>query len=1285
MSGVRKFGKCLLYALAGFLGLVLVALGIVILALERVPAYQDEIKARVFRQTGLHVAFTHVSPSLRWYGPELLFDDLELRSHDDHRVLARAASGRIGTDIRQIIRSGDVFAGRIELVSPDLTVVRVGPHSFALAAEIELNRETSAEAITLDDLPAGTLEIRAGRIALQNWNPALPQLLLERVNLVLRRNSDSVGFQVDARLPQVLGGNVAASGVAQGLAPGTTPAWNGNLEANGISFAGWRQLMPDTLGNLNSGEGQLTLNAVGHGVDLAHAQLDFVAHAIETHIDAGVTAKFDEVSGLFTLDHVKDGWTLSGRHVLTRSAQHKDPPSDFDVSWRGGEAGLVELRARASYLRVDALLPLASLLPQHDVRDRLLAVAPTGVWSDAYLELARAAVADPWALRVQARFKEAGTAAIGAFPGFRGLSGELAGNQSGGHVRLDCESLLMAWPAHWLQPVSFDSLKGTLYWKRTPDSLLVASKSIEARNPDGAVHAQAALQIPQDGSSPQLTVVAGVDNGNVASAHFYAPRGVIGAQALAWLDQAFIAGHLSHADVVLQGNLLQFPFRDGGGTFLARATLDGVVLNYADGWPLIEDMAGVAEFRNQGMSMHLTGARTLGLHVSGGEAHFADFKDAELQISAQGDGDALEAIKFLRATPLDALTGGAFSGVDGNGAISGKVELFLPFKDFERRRVLVHAKLGGVSLTRPGLPLVATELRGNFDIDGGPVAFADIRGQLLGGPVRVTAKAPRQRPLMRTQLDLRGSFSGDALRAALGLSPALGLRGAAEWQGTLVIAQPPGQERLLHVSSSLIGIDSQLPDPLRKPPARPLAATLDLDWPASGGTQVAVSLGAVAQFRLAFEPGAGEQRLTHVAVMFGDGDPTFADNQLLNLGGHIERLGLSGWQALLSGDKGARPLSYYLHDARLVVDRVDAIGLSFRKVGVTLSRVTDHWRLALDGPNVDGTVLVPADDVEPWDLQFRHLRADDGDDGASDGPSAATSAAAAEPSVASASSIGPGSVPALKVRIDELNFGDRHLGDVHATVSRAADGVKLDQLTIDSPSFNVKAQGDWHGKEAGTGHLAGTLHSSDVGTTLIQLGYANIMTARTGRLDFNVNWTGAPSAASLRESVGHLQVALDRGQVYGISPGAGRLLGLASVAELPRRLALDFSDLTDKGLAFDTVRGDFELRGGDAYTDNMLLKGPAAEIGLIGRVGLKNRDYDQTAVVTGSVGNSLPLAAFAGGPVIGAAVLLFTQVFKQPLRGLARGYYRITGSWDSPTVERITGAEAAAANAEVAK
>ena len=244
------------------------------------------------------------------------------------------------------------------------------------------------------------------------------------------------------------------------------------------------------------------------------------------------------------------------------------------------------------------------------------------------------------------------------------------------------------------------------------------------------------------------------------------------------------------------------------------------------------------------------------------------------------------------------------------------------------------------------------------------------------------------------------------------------------------------------------------------------------------------------------------------------------------------------------------------------------------------------------------------------------------------------------------------------------------------------DGLSLKELTATSASYGANATGDW--RISGS-RLKGVITSYDVGETMKQLGFAAVLEAKSGDLEFDLNWPGAPTDDPLEQAAGRVKVSLGKGQIVGLKPGAGRVLGLASFSELPRRLALDFSDVTDKGFAFDTVRGDFDLRDGSATTDNVVVKGPAAEIGLIGRVGLKNRDYDQTAVVTGNVSSTLALPAFAAGPIVGGAALLFTQLFKQPLKGLVRGYYRITGTWDNPTVERIKSADAPTAAAEAPK
>jgi uncharacterized protein YhdP len=139
-----------------------------------------------------------------------------------------------------------------------------------------------------------------------------------------------------------------------------------------------------------------------------------------------------------------------------------------------------------------------------------------------------------------------------------------------------------------------------------------------------------------------------------------------------------------------------------------------------------------------------------------------------------------------------------------------------------------------------------------------------------------------------------------------------------------------------------------------------------------------------------------------------------------------------------------------------------------------------------------------------------------------------------------------------------------------------------------------------------------------------------------------------------------------------VEPGAGRVLGLMSFAALPRRLALDFRDVFNKGFVFDEITADFLIADGNAYTDNLKLTGPVADIGLVGRTGLRDRDYRQQAVVTTGPGKMLPTVGLLGGPGVAAALLIFTRIFKKPLEGIGRASYCVTGSWAEPVVERLS-------------
>jgi uncharacterized protein (TIGR02099 family) len=1278
---IRKLGKVLAFSFGGLLLLVLLAMLAVKLALDRAPQYQAEIKEWLHAQTGFHIAFEHVSPAFRWYGPELYFERLELRSKDDQRVLARAAGGRVAADIWQLIRSGKLLAGRIEVDSPNISVVRLSANRFAVASEIELGGEDSSwSSQQLSDLPAGKLVIRHAVLSMQNWNASLPQLTVQNVDVDLRRDAGELAIAFSAQLPPTLGGTVSFEGHARGSGAVQDLTWDALAKARGISFPGWHNFLPETLSNLSSGTGAFDVAALGRGATLSRADVDFGASNVVMLLPEGPVAKFDQMSGALTLTHAGDQWSLSGKRVRVG---RREPESAFDVGWQETQAGLKSVRARADYLRAESLLPLTGLLPQKDLRDRLREIAPSGEWTDVAIAFERAQVDEPWRMHVQAKFQHAGLAAANGVPGLRGIAGSIAGNERGGRVTIDTNVGVFHWPTQFPRSVELERLRADIYWKRTAEELLIASPDWEIKTHDGEIHGQVAWHQPVDDASPVLTLVGGIQNGNAGNARNYLPNGLIGSGALAWLNQAFIAGHL-RASLLFQGPVRKFPFRDGGGIFLARCTIEGMTLNYSEGWAPVESLTAAAEFRNQGMSARMSGAHIGDLTLESGDAHFPDFNSGELKIHANARGDAASALTYLRSTPLDAIAEHAFSDVEARGPLTASVDLFLPFRDFAHRQVLIHGRLDGVSVNRPGSPTKATEVAGEFDIDGGQVARADIHGQLLGGAFQMQARTPRNRPVTRTQLEFRGTVTADALREAFGVPTAMSINGQTDWRAVLKLTPEPARERSLRISSTLVGLDMKLPAPLDKNASTPLPSWLEIQWPVSGGPQGSFALGSLVNSSYVLESDPAGLRLAHASISFGGSESGGGDAQILNVGGSVQRLDLGGWLRLSAQPADAKPLSYYMRNAKLNVAELDYLGLAFRDVSLDLMVAERNWRISVGGPNVSGTITIPNGEgsAEPWSLQFDRLHFDVAD------VADAEDSAVVAGSEGIAADADPHTIPDLYFHAKELVWGERQFGDVTATLAKQEQGVALKSLSVTAPTFSVNAQGEWRPKDAGVSRIKGTLTSTDVQGTLKDLGYADVIQAKSGKMEFDLTWQGAPTTAALAQTVGHVQLSLEKGQVFGLKPGAGRVLGFTSIAALPRRLALDFSDLTDKGLAFDSVHGDFDLRDGNAYTENVLLKGPAADIGLIGRVGLKNRDYDQTAVVTGNVGNSLsiPVAStLVCGPLCGAAALLFTQVFKQPLKGLARGYYRITGGWDNPTVERIKSADAAAATAEAPK
>jgi uncharacterized protein YhdP len=263
----------------------------------------------------------------------------------------------------------------------------------------------------------------------------------------------------------------------------------------------------------------------------------------------------------------------------------------------------------------------------------------------------------------------------------------------------------------------------------------------------------------------------------------------------------------------------------------------------------------------------------------------------------------------------------------------------------------------------------------------------------------------------------------------------------------------------------------------------------------------------------------------------------------------------------------------------------------------------------------------------------------------------------------------------VQLHADEFGIGQRQLGRLDAEILSDPLGLRLVSFESATDSFSAQGSGGWFvDNEGDTTRLAVSVTSTNVAKMLDELGFTPFVEAESAEVTASVYWPGPPSGAWLDHLGGDLALRAEKGSLIDVTPGgAGRAIGLLSISALPRRLALDFRDVFNRGLVFDEITADFVVVDGNAYTDNLKLTGPVAEVGIIGRTGLRDRDYRQQAVVTAEPGKMLPtVGALIGGPAVAAALLIFTRVFKKPLGGIGRASYCVTGSWQEPTVERLT-------------
>lgn len=880
-------------------------------------------------------------------------------------------------------------------------------------------------------------------------------------------------------------------------------------------------------------------------------------------------------------------------------------------------------------------------------RLRLQALAPQG-----RVEALRADWSQGSELRWWASLVEVSSQRFGRIPGIGGLDLRAEGLGDRARIELSADPLRFDWGS--LAEVAHPRLGGNLMlWRETPDSpWCLHALSLSLSEPDYAIDAEGGLCF--DGGAPSADLRVAVAPAEITTAKRFWVLDRMPEKAVDWLNEALQGGQLAGGALLLHGDLSDWPFRGGEGRMEAIAALEDLRLKYRKDWPEGEALSGTARFINDSLEVEGS-ARLAGIEVSKVSGRIPRFRESRLFLDLGADSDSAELLTLLRATPLWSTLSPGLERVRARGPASTEVSLQIPLK----RELGAPTVSGSVQLEEADLRQEEWGIA--FDGATGRLRFTE-RGVIadgldvlhVGRPASFALRVGSfvEDPGQRVEARLLGRLDVGSL---LDTQPELdwlkpALDGVSRWDIGLAVPLDPGLRPRLEFDSDLVGTSLRLPAPLRKSAAVPLPLALQVEL---GDVDKLIRLELGELLRLSGRWSSG-QPFNGVAA-FGGAGAGERPPQGLRVLGQVPVLDLGGWIGL-AGEGGGLLESVDLHSGEF-----DLFGRGFGEVRLRYRQQGEGRWVGLEGERLNGEIEVP----DPLQLLSRGITARfdrmhwPGDFG---GESDALSG-----------SLDPANLPPLHLHIVDLRLGEAVLGDTRLETYPQAGAMHVEQFTARSEALALSARGDWLGQgEASRSRFSVEFTAEDLGAMLQALGFSEFVEGGQTLATLEGEWAGPPSAFALDVVNGKLSVSVGSGRIPDVDPGAGRLFGLLSLGEIPRRLALDFSDFFRSGLAFNRIEGEFVLADGVASTDELLIDSPAAEIRLRGRTALRAQEYAQTMEVLPRAGNVLPVVgALAAGPAGAALGAVAQAVLQKPFKQITRTLYSVNGSWENPDIDVI--------------
>lgn len=1256
----RRAWRWLAASFAVVVILMALAIGGLRLFLSQTPEYSGEIETWAKQNLDLDLEIGSIDARWGFAGPEISFLNTTIKQDDNLSI--RAERGRVAVGVLPLLR-GDIVPNRLVLEDSQVEIKRSSSGSISIAGRDLLENSGTGTAAWAETLPSGVFELQNATI---NYTDLKNDAAYVFKNVSLRFTSEDevLSLKGTIGLPQPLGDTITFAVDTSDKNRASLP-WRLHVQGSNLDLSSWTMLSPWADLGISSGSVDAELSAAFAGDRLELANADFQVTSL-TLVEGGENRSYQELSGEFDWDRQAEGWRITARDLTLSTEGRRWEPVGLSFELTTSDDDLTQIiYANADYLNVGDLLPLLRLIPQVGVAPWLDGFQPEGEVSDVLFSASRRG--GEWtSYSLRSEFTKFGFRPAESIPGVKNLSGAVRMDSSGGNLQIESNGVVVDLPKTFRWPWQLQSVVGGVSWRHTSNVLTVQAKDFLANNADAKTRTTFRLAIPKNGDMPTLEMRSDVRDALVANAKPYFPKSKIPPKVLAWLDAATVAGRIPEGVVIYDGPIKGFPFDDGQGHFNASFSIEDLTLNYAKGWPMLERANADVVFDNASLDVQVGEGFVADNLMYNSEVVIEDLRRGVVDIRGNSKSPLSNLLDFVQTSPVGRGFGSQLQTMTMEGEGEAQLEIRFPAKEREKTTVKGFVDLNNASVSLSDVNHKLESVTGRLGFSRTALRANKVQASLMGAPVTIdiVPSVADDGVVDATMMVAKGTMGADTVQAITGLPAGL-VEGVLPWQCIVRFPReggPSSEPPNILFESRLKGTALRLPSPFNVDADDSRLLTMDLRFPEPNEIDTEFSFGDnVRMVGNLKKANSGEWSFARANLSFGPDFPALTSTDRIVVSGRLPVFDLDAWLRLGGGGNGGAPLQEVIRSVNLKADQVIAFGQRFEDVGFKLDHNVREWLVQITGPAIEGSIFLPFESgvSRPiiMDMTRLHLaRAEEQADDEGAGEAA-----------------DPREIASLRIKIADFSYGDMKFGGLNARLQQEPNGLRLVNLQTIAPSFETDGSGLWaFGVNGHQSQFDLKLISNNVASTMTDLGYGDTLSADQGELVLNLSWDGPPSQKFLHKLSGTASVGVSKGQLTSVKPKAGRVFGLLSVAALPRRLSLDFRDVFDKGLGFDSIAGDFSFEQGNAYTNNLVLAGPAADVGIVGRTGLVSKDYDQTAVVRAELGNSLPIAgALVGGPGAGAALLVFSQLFKEPLKQMSAIQYRITGSWEEPIIEQI--------------